>query len=207
MLIEIVNFISLISSLIFFAIFYSLSLIPVKRSEKYGDAAWKQCGIFRLIASIFELISVINIILWIFYPIQSLDFKIFPEFWKSIALGIILLIPFGFILFKAMIDAGKETMQPSKDTKLYSGIYKYIRHPQTLGEFPMWAIFGLMTNSWIIFLIGLTFIIIYTPIMIKIEEADLIRRFGEIYIEYKKNTGCLFPKLQTLKNLRKTHKK
>jgi len=40
------------------------------------------------------------------------------------------------------------------------------------------------------------YLVIYTPIMIHYEEADLIRRFGEQYIEYKKKTGALFPKFR-----------
>ncbi|MHC1591876.1 MAG: methyltransferase family protein [Candidatus Helarchaeales archaeon] len=179
----------------------------MKRSEKHGDAAWRQCGKFRLIASIFETVSVVNLILWVFFPIPGLQFPIFPVWWMAVILGIILIIPFGIIMVKGIHDAGKETMQPSENTDLYSGIYKYIRHPQTLGEFPMWPIFGLMTNSWLMFLVGLIFIIIYTPIMIKIEEADLIRRFGKKYEEYRKNTGCLFPKLQSLKRMRESSKK
>jgi len=197
----------MIGALFLFALFYSLSLTPIKRSEKYGDKAWKQCGYFRLIASFFETITVINLILWVLYPIEGLYFPIFSELWKSIVIGVIVMIPFGIILFKAMKDAGNETMMPSKDTKLYGGIYKSLRHPQTLGEFPLWPIFGFMTNSWLIFFIGLIFIIIYTPIMIKIEEADLVRRFGDEYIEYKKNTPALFPKLNFLKEREKNKSK
>ena len=198
-MLEILNFISLFLNLIFFAIFYTLSLSPVKRAEKVGDKAWKQCGQFRLIASLFVTISAVNLILWVIFPIPNLYLQIFPALWEGIVIGLILLIPFGAIMWKGMRDAGIETMQPSKDTPMYSGIYKYIRHPQTLGEFPMWVIMGIMTNSWTAFLIGLIFIVIYTPIMIKIEEADLVRRFGEKYEEYRRTTGCLLPKLNALR--------
>jgi len=33
-----------------------------------------------------------------------------------------------------------------------------------------------------------------TPIILHFEEKDLVKRFGEKYIEYQKNTGALIPK-------------
>ncbi|MHA1698101.1 MAG: methyltransferase family protein [Promethearchaeota archaeon] len=203
----ILNFLVLISALILFAVFYSLSLIPVKLSKKYGDESWDKCGRYRLVASIIESITVFNIIIWVFFPIPGLYFPIFSEIWISIIVGGLIIVPFGVIMYKGMKDAGTETIRPSKETGLYGGIYNYIRHPQTLGEFPMFPIFGLMANSWTIFFIGLIFIIIYTPIMIKIEEDDLVRRFGDEYIEYKRNTGCLFPRLKSSKNRYKSDDK
>ncbi|WP_457557896.1 methyltransferase family protein [Candidatus Harpocratesius sp.] len=194
-MLEIINFIILNINLILFAIFYSLSLSPVKLSQKIGKKAWKRCATYRIIASIFETVVLINLILWVVFPIPDLFFPIFPKLWHAILFGALLLIPFGIIFSFGMKAAGKETMIPSEDTPLYSGIYKYIRHPQTVGEFPMWVIMGLMTNSWTATLISLIFIVVYTPIMIKIEEADLVRRFGEKYVEYQHSTGCLFPKL------------
>lgn len=200
-MIEIINFIGIFVSLFLFAVFYSLSLTPVKRAEKYGDKAWKQCANFRLISSLFETLTVVGLILWVLFPIPNLFLQIFSQWWEAVLIGMLLLIPFGLILLKGMRDAGRETMYPSKETSMYSGIYRFIRHPQTLGEFPMWAIFGFMTNSLTAFLIGLGFVLIYTPIMIKIEEEDLIRRFGEKYREYKRQTRCLIPKISDWKQI------
>ncbi|MHA1725289.1 MAG: methyltransferase family protein [Promethearchaeota archaeon] len=97
---------------------------------------------------------------------------------------------------KAMKDAGSETLTPSKDLKMYGGIYNYIRHPQALVEFPIFVALGYLLNSWFLVFISSAFIILYTPIMIYYEEKDLIRRCGEKYIEYKKRTRALFPKLK-----------
>ena len=95
-----------------------------------------------------------------------------------------------------MKDAGSETMSPSKETEMYGGIYNHIRHPQTLGEFPMYPAMAFIFNSWFLVIITTVFIIIYTPIMIHYEEIDLAKRFGQNYLDYKKRTGALFPKLR-----------
>ena len=119
-----------------------------------------------------------------------------PNNWVGIIIGICIFVPCCTIMILGIIAAGSETLSPSKDTEMYGGIYKYIRHPQTLGEFPIFVSLSFMFNSWFLVLISSVFIILYIPIMVYYEEKDLIRRFGDKYREYQKNTGALFPKLR-----------
>lgn len=197
MLIPIINFVILIVSFIIMSYLYTLSVQPKKRSEEYGDKAWKQCQFFRTIGGFFELISIINLILWIWFPLPIVDsWRISENIWIGIIIGICILIPCGILLTIGIIEAGSETLAPSKDTQMYGGIYNYIRHPQTLGEFPMFVAVSFILNSWFLVLFSTIGIVIYIPIMIYYEEKDLVRRFGKEYIEYKERTGALFPKLK-----------
>jgi protein-S-isoprenylcysteine O-methyltransferase Ste14 len=176
---------------------YILSIQPLKRVEKRGERAWKECKIFRTIGGVFELISVINLILWIWYPLPLLsEWKVSENMWVGIIIGIIIMGPCLIIMGKGIVDAGSETLSPSKDTEMYGGIYNYIRHPQSLGEFPLFIAISFMLNSWFLVFISVILIVIYMPIMIHFEEKDLIRRFGDKYIIYKEKTGALFPKLK-----------
>ncbi|MBD3227131.1 MAG: DUF1295 domain-containing protein [Candidatus Lokiarchaeota archaeon] len=197
-MIEWINFIILLGSIFLFCYFYTISLQPKAREEKTnkGKKAWKECAIFRSIASIFEFIIVINCVLWVFFPIDLLNWIIFPNYFISIIVAVAMSIPFLIILLKGMKDAGSESLQPSKDTEMYSGIYKYIRHPQSLGEFPLFMTIAVGVNSWFLLLIMTLFVVIYLPIMIHYEEKDLIKRFGDDYREYRKNTGAIFPKIK-----------
>lgn len=196
-LIAVFNYISLVLSFILMGYLYILSLQPAKRSEKYGEKAWKNCKIFRSLGGIFEIISVINLIFWIWFPLPIVgDWKISNNIWIGIIIGFCILIPCAIILGKGVIDAGAETLTPSKETEMYGGIYNYIRHPQTLGEFPMFLAFGFFFNSWFLVIFSLLGIAIYIPIMIHYEEKDLIRRFGQKYHNYREETGALFPKIR-----------
>jgi protein-S-isoprenylcysteine O-methyltransferase Ste14 len=85
---------------------------------------------------------------------------------------------------------------------MYGGIYNYIRHPQSLGEFPMFVAISFMLNSWFLVILSAVFIIAYIPIMMHFEENDLTRRFGDKYIEYKERTGAFIPKLKKNKQNR-----
>lgn len=200
-MIEWINFISLLVSILLFCVLYTLSLQPKKRSESRGEKAWRECALFRTFAGVFEFIITVNVILWIWFPIPLLDLRIHTNYLFGIIIGLTIAIPGGIIMAKGMIDAGSETAKPSKETEMYGGIYKYIRHPQSLGEFPIFIALGFFVNSWTIVIIMTLFVVIYVPIMIYYEEKDLIRRFGDSYKKYQKTTGVFFPKLNQLRKI------
>ncbi len=195
-MIEWINFSLLFVSLFLFSYFYTLSVQPIKREKKKGERAWKECMKLRIIASIFEFITVITLILWIWFPLPLINWKVHPNYVFGLVIGIVISVPCLAILLKGVKDAGSETLQPSKETEIYGGIYNYVRHPQSLGEFPLFLAIAFMVNSWFLVLLMVIYIIIYVPIMIHYEEKDLIRRFGEKYRGYQKQTGAFFPKIR-----------
>ena len=179
---------------------YIISIQPAKRVEKRGEKAWKECKTYRSIGGIFEMVSVINLFIWIWYPLPIVgEWKINENIWVGLIIGLAILIPGLILVIKGVMDAGSETLSPSKDTEMYGGIYNYIRHPQSLGEFPMFVAISFMLNSWFLVILSAIFIILYIPIMMHFEEKDLTRRFGEKYIDYKEHTGAFFPKLKKRK--------
>jgi len=191
-----INLSLLIISIFLFSYLYILSIQPIKREQQKGNQAWKQCMKLRIIASFFEFIVVINMILWIWFPIPFINWKIYINYISGIIIGILIAIPCLIILIKGMRDAGKETVQPSQGTQMYGGIYNHIRHPQSLGEFPLLISIALMVNSWFLVILMAVYVILYIPIMIHYEEKDLLKRFGEKYREYQKRTGALFPRFK-----------
>ncbi len=195
-MIEWFNFFLLFISTILFSYFYTLSLQPMKRSEKRGEHAWKECMKLRSLSIGFEIIKTINIIVWTWFPIPILNWKIHTNNLIGVFIGMIISLPSAFILLKGVKDAGSETIQPSKETLMYAGIYKYIRHPQSGGEFPLFVALAFAINSWFLVIVMAAHMIIYMPIMIYYEEKDLIRRFGDNYRDYQKRTGAIFPKIR-----------
>lgn len=193
-MIDLINIASLVLSYILFGYLYTISVQPVKRTESRGDKAWTDCKQIRFISSIFMGTATINILLWIWYPVENLNWEISGGNGGLIT-GIIILIVGGLIMLLGVIAAGSESLQPSPDTQMYRGIYKYIRHPQALGEFPMFIGISFMVNSWLLVIISTIFVLVYTPIMIYYEEKDLVKRFGTPYETYQKQTGAIFPKL------------
>ena len=203
MIISVINFIILMVSFFIMSYTYLISIQPAKRAEMRGEKAWKECKTYRSIGGLFEMVSTINLILWIWYPLPIVgEWKINDNIWVGIIIGLAILIPGLILVIKGVKDAGSETLSPSKDTIMYGGIYNYIRHPQSLGEFPMFVAISFMLNSWFLVILSAVFIIAYIPIMMHFEENDLTRRFGDKYIEYKERTGAFIPKLKKNKQNR-----
>ncbi|MFX1456066.1 MAG: methyltransferase family protein [Promethearchaeota archaeon] len=189
-----INLIVLILSTGLMAFFYIKSVYPATLAQKIGLKAYARSAYYRIIASIFELIVVLNYIFYFFLPLPIY----FPQFfiwdyWISIVIAFVVLIPSLYIMLKGVKDAGREALFPGVDHTLYSGIYNTIRHPQALGEVFIWWSVALILNSPFLFIYS----IVWFPLFYwfcKAEEKDLIVRYGESYIEYKKRTGMFFPK-------------
>ncbi len=191
-----INFIILLIAVILFSVFYTISIQPVKRKQSRGEKAWKECERLRLIAGTLEFVIIINQILWIWFPIPGLNWQISPDYILGIIIGICISIPCGIVMYLGMKAAGSESLTPSPNTKMYGGIYQHIRHPQSLGEFPLFVAISFAVNSWFLVIITFMFILLYVPLMIYYEEKDLVLRFGDSYREYQKITGALFPKIK-----------
>jgi len=196
MIIPMINMLSLMISLFLFSYLYVLSIQPAKRSIKRGEKAWEGCKKLRSISGLFEIIITLNIILWIWFPLPLVStWIISPNIWIGVIIAVSIMIPCVMVMIKGILDAGSETLSPSKETEMYGGIYQYIRHPQSAGEFPLFIAMGFLVNSWFLVVFMFVYILIYIPIMIFYEEKDLIRRFGDKYVEYQGQTGAIFPKL------------
>jgi len=190
------NLISLNVSAFLFAYLTTLSVMPVSREEERGEKAWVECARLRSISFLFAGIMVLNTILWIWFPIPDLSWALTPDPLFGILLGIIIAVPCLAILRVAMRDAGKEMHAPQKGIQLHGGIYKKIRHPGAVGEMPLYVVVALFVNSLFLTVWMMIFILIFTPIHIYYEEKDLLKRFGDVYIEYRRTTPTVFPGLK-----------
>ncbi len=179
-----------------FTYIYILSVMPITREEKRGERAWNECARYRMISGFLEFVMMVNLILWIWFPIPELTWIVHENFVIGIIIGVCIAIPCLLILFKGFLDAGSETMTPSKETTMYGGIYNHIRHPHTVGEMPLFIVVAFAVNSLFLVLWATIYILITVPIIIHYEEKDLVKRFGDVYIEYQKNTGAFIPKFR-----------
>ena len=182
----------IITGTIFLSIFYIISLQPASLALRIGDKAYKLCGIFRFIAFFFEMLVLTGYIIFIFG-----DLYVFPIMQTNVIIiriiGILVALITLTFMFIGVGYAGKEASVPQKDSKLYQGIYDYMRHPQTLGE--MLSFFGiaLILNSWTLFIYSILFIPLFISYTI-IEDNDLAVRFGKSYIDYTKRVGIFWKK-------------
>ncbi|MHA1137794.1 MAG: methyltransferase family protein [Candidatus Thorarchaeota archaeon] len=193
-MLEWLNFIILVISTILFLYFYVKSVSPAQLEKTMGEIAYPKCKTYRLIAGIFEGITIINYIVYVFYPLPlDLPLTLPWDYLLSFIFSFVILIPSAYLMIKGMRDAGEETLEPKKEHILYTGIYDTVRHPQAIGEAVLWFPFALWFNSLFLVLYSFIWIPIFY-IMCWAEERDLIIRYGQPYLDYRNRVGFLIPK-------------
>jgi protein-S-isoprenylcysteine O-methyltransferase Ste14 len=86
------------------------------------------------------------------------------------------------------------TVQIKDDHQLIqSGPYQIVRHPSYTGAFLAILSSSLILNSWIGFIIAFLAMSYAYYVRIGIEERELIGKFQDRYIEYKKTTKMIIP--------------
>ncbi len=184
----------LVLSTLLFLYFYVKSVGPAALEKKIGDAAYSRCKTYRQIAGLFEGITILNYVIYRFNPLPIGFPDILPwDYLISVVVGTAILI-FGLAMMGVGIRAaGTETLEPRKEHTLYGGIYETVRHPQAIGEAPLWFPFTLYLNSPFLLLYSFVWIPVFY-IMCIAEERDLIIRYGQSYLEYRDRVGFLIPK-------------
>jgi protein-S-isoprenylcysteine O-methyltransferase Ste14 len=180
-----------------FSVLYVMSVHPVRLGQRIGEKAYRRCGTYRIAASFFMFIPMANYIIYRFYP---LPISPLPEHFPwPYSVNIIVVIFFGIpamvVFVWGILDAGTETLFPNKSHTMYKGIYQHIRHPQALGEAPMWLAVALLLNSPFLSIYSLLFLLVWYWWCLE-EEKDLLLRYGDSYAEYRTRTGMFFPRRQ-----------
>lgn len=104
----------------------------------------------------------------------------------------------GILLFLAVFRSlGKNltdtVVTRESHTLVTSGPYRYVRHPMYTALILTTAAAALLSANWFFGLVGATcFALIHHRT--RIEEANLIERFGDEYLAYRRRTGKYFPK-------------
>ncbi len=117
----------------------------------------------------------------------------------EIILGVIVLI-FGLFFIIWSLSSfwfiGKGTPLPFAATSklMISGPFRYTRNPLKLGAFSYYfglgTIFDSLSTGLIMFIIPISLGILYHK---KVEEKELLERFGQEYEEYRRRTSFLIP--------------
>ena len=74
-----------------------------------------------------------------------------------------------------------------------SGPYKYVRHPAYSARFLSIIGITLMLNAFYTLIVALVVDLAFISIRIRLEERELMGKFGEQYLAYKKQTWAIIP--------------
>ncbi len=116
----------------------------------------------------------------------------------NIIIGVIAIIMGGFLALWtiiAQIKLASGTPFPMLPTKklLIIGPFKYCRNPMTLGTIIAYSGVVILVGSYTALLVVVIFSLMLLVYLKLIEEKELEMRFGQEYLEYKKNTPFILP--------------
>jgi protein-S-isoprenylcysteine O-methyltransferase Ste14 len=116
----------------------------------------------------------------------------------NIAIGVIAIIAGGFLAFWtiiAQIRLASGTPFPMLPTKklLIIGPFRYCRNPMTLGTMIAYSGVAIAVGSYTALLAVAVFSLMLLVYLKLIEERELEMRFGQEYLEYRRNTPFLLP--------------
>jgi protein-S-isoprenylcysteine O-methyltransferase Ste14 len=116
----------------------------------------------------------------------------------NIVVGIGMMILGGLIAFStifAQIKFASGTPFPMVPTKklLVFGPYKLCRNPMTLGTFMLYSGMAVMVGCYSALLFVVLFLLALLAYLKLVEEKELELRFGQEYLDYKKDTPFIIP--------------
>jgi len=119
--------------------------------------------------------------------------EVVPDYLQMTAAGLILIA--GWYLARSGMKAvfGTKRVKPEI---INTGVFRIVRHPIYLGAILFYLGATLITMSIASAAFWLIIIGVYI-IICRYEERILTEAFGNDYLEYKKKTGMLFPKLRS----------
>jgi protein-S-isoprenylcysteine O-methyltransferase Ste14 len=165
-------------------------------TERWGKWAYRQAFIRHILTGLPAFFAVIVHIGYL--PGE----RIIPG-WMALPVEILAwyMALTGFILdLRAIFTLGWDTLAlmyvylPEKGHLVNSSIYQIIRHPVYSAMVRIGLALGLLRGTLLSILFGL----ILPNVLSRLEEPDLIARFGEGYREFRRKTPALWPRLKDL---------
>lgn len=146
---------------------------------------------------------ILALAFFVFWSIDSFIFQFTTFLAKFISLYVRLIfavfalgVSFYLIAFSHQMIFGKIRKSPDI---LNKGVYAIVRHPMYLGILLFYLGFVLVTISLLSLVIWILIFFIYDMVT-AYEEDDLIRIFGDEYLNYKKHVPKWFPRIPHSKN-------
>jgi len=199
------DLILLVVTAFLFRHFYALSLKPA------GNAVEPERG-WRSRAAQFRFLSLIllGVHLFLFYscrhcplPMKWLEKLPWPSGLSS-TVGFILLFPAAYNLWAGLKAAGRRTVFDGPERTLFGGIYLKLRHPQFMGILMFLFAASFLANSPMMLAVSIAWGFILRS-LIKAEDGSLEAALGEVYREYRKNTGAFITIERSPKHHQLTH--
>ena len=187
--------ITIFFTMLWYTVFYILSVRPAQLERKIGQRSYKRCAVLRKLSFVGLSLCMISEVLYFFFPMDiGIKARMIDGVlgWiTSVSIGL-LLSAFATLIVKKVSKVAKDSFVPKKENQMFGGIYERIRHPQAIADVVYWFSFAFILNSAFLLFIAIIWIPV-NLIIVLFEEKDLKIRYGSAYLEYMKRTRRFIP--------------
>lgn len=179
-------------------LFYNVFLVFQKdmfRVSKSTNFSLNACKTIVQILCVW-LVTLVAFPVLILYAFgQSLLIVKGSVFWLGVVL-FLLSSWLGLLSAYTIVKLGKGTPLPLDQTQdlVVAGVYKYVRNPMAIAGVGQGVAVSVIYQSIAVFVYALLGAILWQWVVRPAEEADLLRRFGLAYENYRQQVNCWFPK-------------
>jgi len=199
--------------------FYLMSRMPRNAEKirgryraKYGDRAYQQffyryvvlvigpCAIGFLMILAVENSSFLPAL----YPYDHVLYQTLSPWWVFVPIGIVLLV-FSVLAMRKSINGGfdRDTefflyiIHPEKSFSIQGGMYQYVRHAHYAEGIWMGIALAFLAQNWMGFIMAFMMFLEWYAIA-RVEDKELIRRYGASFETYIRSKPMFFPRLEDL---------
>ena len=174
---------------IYLAMHGSYGLVWILKDLTFPDPSWqKKATIAGGLVAFFGVLFWYWVFGWLLISGVAQPEYPWPEaMWFSLCISLCIL---GSVIMM-VADAQKYYTLKYHKGLITTGIHKYIRHPNYLGEMMIYASFALMVMHWLPFVVlALVWALVFMPNMVAKEKS--LSRYPQ-WNEYKKRSGWILP--------------
>lgn len=135
--------------------------------------------------------------------LDAFDFELLPKFGLPTLAGSVMFIGFsalGLTSAYFMVRDGNGTPLPLDQTNklVVSGPYRYVRNPMAIAGIGQGIAISIAFQSIPLVVYSLLGALVWHVVVRPIEERDMTNRFGDSYVDYKRNVTCWLPKFRKI---------
>jgi protein-S-isoprenylcysteine O-methyltransferase Ste14 len=199
--------------------FYLMSRMPWKAERirghyraRYRDRAYQRffyCYVVPVIGpctvGFLMILAVENsAFLPAFYPYDHVLYQTLSPWWVFVPIGIVLFV-FSILAMRKSINGGfdRDTelflyiIYPEKSFPLQGGMYRYVRHAHYAEGAWMGIALAFLAQNWMGFIMALLMLLELCAIA-RVEDKELVRRYGASFAAYVGSKPMFFPRLRDL---------